>query len=42
MGPIITTGIFGVVAIVLAAEAFNIAMALGEFSHVATYNAGLF
>ena len=42
MEPIFTTGIFGVVAIALAAEALNIAMALGEFSHVAAYNAGLF
>jgi len=42
MGPVITTGIFGIVAIALAAEALNVAMALAEFSHVAAYSAGIF
>jgi hypothetical protein len=42
MKPVIATGIFGVVAIALAAEALNVIMALGEFSHVAVYNVGLF
>ncbi|HEY8212845.1 MAG: hypothetical protein ACR65X_15725 [Methylocystis sp.] len=42
MKPMITTGIFGIIAIAIAAEALNIAMAFGEFSHVAAYNAGLF
>ncbi|MGD9545756.1 MAG: hypothetical protein AB7F41_08125 [Methylocystis sp.] len=42
MKTMITTGIFGAVAIVLAAEALNIAMAFGELSHIAAYNAGVF
>ncbi|WP_281404850.1 hypothetical protein [Methylocystis sp. B8] len=42
MKPVIATGIFGVVAIALAAEVLNVVMAFGEFSHVAVYNAGLF
>lgn len=42
MGTVITTGILGVVAIALAAEALNIAMAFSELSHAAAYNAGLF
>ncbi len=42
MKPLIATGILGIVAITLAAEALNIAMALSEFSHVAALNAGVF
>jgi hypothetical protein len=42
MKPMIATGIFGIIAIAVAAEALNVAMAFGEFSHVAAYNAGLF
>jgi hypothetical protein len=42
MKPVIATGIFGIVAIVLAAETLNIAMAFGEFSHVAALSGGVF
>ena len=42
MKPMIITGIFGIIAIAIAAEALNVAMALGEFSHIAAYNAGVF
>ncbi|WP_292530974.1 hypothetical protein [Methylocystis sp.] len=42
MKPVIATGIFGIVAIALAAEALNIAMSLSEFSHVVALNAGVF
>lgn len=42
MKPLIATGICGIIAIALAAEALNMAMAFSEFSHVAAYNAGLF
>jgi len=42
MKPMIATGVFGIVAIALAAETLNIAMAFGEFSHVAALNAGFF
>jgi len=42
MKSVIATGIFGIVAIALAAETLNFAMALGEFSHVAALNVGAF
>ena len=42
MKPLIATGLFGVIAIALAAETLNVVMAFSEFSHVAAYNAGLF
>lgn len=42
MKPVIATGIFGIIAIALATETLNIAMAFGEFSHVAALNAGIF
>lgn len=42
MKPLIATGIFGMIAIALAAEALNVAMTFGEFSHVAALNAGVF
>lgn len=42
MKPLIATGVFGIVAIALAAEMLNIVMAFSEVSHVAALNAGVF
>jgi hypothetical protein len=42
MKPVIAIGVFGTVAIALAAEALNVAMALGEFTYMTPYNAGFF
>jgi hypothetical protein len=42
MKPVIAIGVFGAIAIALAAEALNVAMALGEFTYMTPYNAGFF